>query len=443
MKRIDIADWTISQALSMGAQAARVELSCIDMLNVQCDDAEVSTLQQNSSCALVMRLYVDGRYGTYSTNRLERSEILSLISSGIACTRLLTPDPDRSLPDPKRYYQASSLQQNRLEAIALGNYSEEGNDRFDPVAMALSVGAPILGADSRIINVSTQLGYRRGWQYLADTQGFRGLSLCSQSYAFTSVSLHDEGDSRPSDGWFDYAIDFKGLSPALDGLGRKALDAALWRLGSGAVPAGRYTIAVEPTCLMKLLSPLIDAMSDYSLYQKRSFLIDRLDSVITSPILTITEEPQHHGAYGACLFDFEGVRTSATDIIRNGRLCTYLFGTYYSRKMSVAPTLSGVNVLCIEPGTRSRQQILDSSPSDVILITGFLGGNSNEATGDFSFGIEAQLFRHGERIQGIAGMNITGNILSLWQNLAEVANDTEKVTDGYFPTLFFHDIELA
>lgn len=441
MKRIEIADWAIEEALRNGAQAARVELSCIDMLNVQCEDAEVTTLQQNSGCGLVIRLFADGRYGTYSTNRLERSEISELIRNGLACTRLLTPDPDRALPAPERYYRASSIQQNINDAKALGNFIEDAAGDFDPIKMALSISRPLIGTDSRIINISTQLGNRSGWQYLADTQGFRGVSLCSQAYAYTSVALFDEDETRPSDGWVEYAINYSELSQTIPTLGSKALTAAIWRLGASSIPSGKYTVAIEPVCLMKMLNPLLEAISDYNLHQRRSFLIDRIDTIVTSQNLTLTDEPQRYGAFGACLFDYEGVRTSATDIIRNGRLCTYFFDTYFSRKMNVAPTLSGPTVLCIEPGTHSRQQILDSL-GNTVLITGFLGGNCNETTGDFSFGIEAQLFRHGERIQSIGGMNITGNILQFWQNLREISSEVEKIPDGFFPTLFFHDINI-
>lgn len=442
MKRISIADWAIQEALRQGAQAARAELSCIDMLNVQCEDDEVTALQQNSGCGLVIRLYVDGRYGTYSTNRLDRSEIAHLISNGITCTRLLTPDPDRTLPDPSRYYRASSLEHNRLQAIALGNYIDDDPALgLNPVQMALSVAQPILGADSRIINISTQLGNRSGWQYLADTQGFSGISLCCQAYAYTSVALHDQGDSRPSDGWVEYGINFTELHTRLAPLGQLSLQAALWRLGASSVKAGRYTVAVEPVCLPKLLNPLLEAMSDYNLYQHRSFLADRLGEQITSPCFTLTDEPQRHGAFGACLFDFEGVRTEQTPLITDGRLLTYFIGTYYGRKMHTTPTVSQANVLCIKPGTQSRQHIM-SSLGQTILITGFLGGNCNETTGDFSFGIEAQLFVHGERVQAIAGMNITGNMLELWKNLSEVSSDAERVPDGYFPTLFFSNINI-
>ncbi len=439
-KRIEIADWAMEEARKLGAQAARVELSCIDMLGVQCEDAEVSTLQQNSGCGLVMRLFVDGRFGSYSTNRLDKSEISTLLANGIACTRLLSPDLDRTLPDPSRYYRSASLAQCEADSKALGSYKANRPDA-DPVQMALSVYAPIAGKDPRLIHVTTQLGSRSGWQYIADTQGFRGIGFCSNAYAYTSVSLQDEGDSKPSDGWMYAGIDYDELLPLLPQLAPQALLAAQLRIGATTVRPGHYHLAIEPVCLMKLLDPLLDALGGYSLYAKRSFLADRLGEQIVSPLLNITDQPHRKGAFGACLYDLEGVRTSAQDIIRNGKLCTYFLSTYYARKLKATPTLSGPNVLCIDPGTESRQSLL-ARYDETVLVTGFLGGNCNEVTGDFSFGIEGQLYVKGTRTQGIAGMNITGNMLQLWQNVCAIANDTERTFDGYFPTLFFEGIEL-
>jgi len=420
---------------------ARVELSCIDNLTVQCQDTEVTTLQQSNGCGLTLRLFVDGRYGTYSTNRLEKEELERFISNGIACTRLLTPDPDRVLPDPSRYYKASSLEQNRQEMLALENFAAP-HPATDPVAMACSIARPVMGLDTRLMHLSTYLTNRSGWQYMADSQSFRGYSCCSMAGAYTTANMKDEGDSRPSDSWMEYCIGLEELTPLLPDLGLKALKQAQMRIGATTIPAGRYHIAVEPVCLSKLLDPLLIAMQDFSLYQKRSMLqTHSIGDQIVSPLLTLTEEPHRKGAFSACLFDFEGVRTQYMPLIQEGKLQTWFIGTYLGRKLQMAPTLSNPNVLCIAPGTETRQQVLDSL-DDTILITGFLGGNCNDVTGDFSFGIEGQLYRHGERIQGIAGMNLTGNILDFWNHLSHVCSDVERIPDGYFPTLFFEGIEI-
>ncbi len=58
-----------------------------------------------------------------------------------------------------------------------------------------------------------------------------------------------------------------------------------------------------------------------------------------------------------------------------------------------------------------------------VLITGFIGGNCNGSTGDFSYGIEGFLISDGKIVHPVNEMNITGNMTSFWFNLEEMGND--------------------
>jgi PmbA protein len=44
-----------------------------------------------------------------------------------------------------------------------------------------------------------------------------------------------------------------------------------------------------------------------------------------------------------------------------------------------------------------------------IIVSGFLGGNSNSTTGDFSFGVQGALVENGKIVQPLNEMNISGN----------------------------------
>lgn len=442
IKDYEITKWAVEEAQKAGADAVRAELICFENLNIQAEGNIISSLQQNQSHGLSLSLFVDNRYGSFSTNNFSKESIRNLIHSGIANTRFLAPDPDRTLPDPARYYRASSLNKAIEEALSLKNYNDSPYANAPkPTEIAIDLVKRIEGADPRIINISANVGGRNGWQFTTDSQGFEGFAFGSQYMAYTSVSLQDTDGSRPSDGWVDFALDFNELNGCLDRHSRLALTAAQQKLGAHELKSGKYTIAVEPTCIMKLIDPIVEAMYGGSLYQHQSFLEGKLGEQIASPLLTLREDPQRIGAFGAALFCDDGVAAQPYDLIRNGKLCTWLIGTYYAHKLHMEPTCTNTSVLCIDTQERSRKQILESEP-EVLLITGFLGGNSNSTTGDFSFGIEGQLFRYGERVQGVSGMNLTGNFLDFWKHLSETSSDTEKIPDGYFPLTLFKDVTL-
>ena len=78
-----------------------------------------------------------------------------------------------------------------------------------------------------------------------------------------------------------------------------------------------------------------------------------------------------------------------------------------------------------------------------ILITGFIGGNSNSTTGDMSIGITGQLFDQGRAVQPVEEMNIAYNHLRLWTKVIEVGNDPYPYSSQYFPSVVFKDIVVS
>ena len=78
-----------------------------------------------------------------------------------------------------------------------------------------------------------------------------------------------------------------------------------------------------------------------------------------------------------------------------------------------------------------------------ILINGFIGGNSNSNTGDFSIGITGTLFENGELTQAVAEMNIADNHLEFWKKLTEAANDPWTYSSWQMPSLVFTDVVVS
>ena len=80
---------------------------------------------------------------------------------------------------------------------------------------------------------------------------------------------------------------------------------------------------------------------------------------------------------------------------------------------------------------------------DSILITGFIGGNSNSTTGDASIGIVGQLFEGGELVHVVPEMNVADNHLKFWNRPVEVANDPWIYSSFRTPSLVFTDVVVG
>ena len=80
---------------------------------------------------------------------------------------------------------------------------------------------------------------------------------------------------------------------------------------------------------------------------------------------------------------------------------------------------------------------------DGILVTGFLGGNSNATTGDFSLGVQGYRIRAGVLAEPLVEANIAGNQLQFWPQLAAVGNDPYAYSTARTPTLVFEGVQFA
>ena len=98
-----LAQWAMDFALKNGCQAARVNLNSGSNSSFELRDAKMDKLQQASENGLSITLFVNNRYGSFSTNRLDKKELERFITNGIESTKYLAEDAFRSLPDSSRY----------------------------------------------------------------------------------------------------------------------------------------------------------------------------------------------------------------------------------------------------------------------------------------------------------------------------------------------------
>ena len=89
-------------ALDNGANNARVSICSGSNSLFEYRDKNLDKLQQAAENRMEIELFVDERYGSYSTNRMEKTSLFKFISSAIESTRYLDKDPARNLPEPAR-----------------------------------------------------------------------------------------------------------------------------------------------------------------------------------------------------------------------------------------------------------------------------------------------------------------------------------------------------
>ena len=294
--------------------------------------------------------------------------------------------------------------------------------------------------DDRLISVSAAYSDGISESYIIDSNGFEGESATTYYNLSAETSLQDKGDARPSSYWYHTSIFWNRLQK--EGITQKAYERTLQKLGQEKIESGKYKMLVDNLSISRLLSPIISALYGSSIQQKQSFLIDKLDKKIVSDKITLIDNPHLKQARGACWFDGEGVATEKRNVIEKGTLQTYYLDTYYAGKLAMNPTIQSPSVLIMDTGNKNFESLI-SQIDKGIWVTGFNGGNSNPTTGDFSLGIEGFLIENGRLIRPVNEMNITGNLLSLWQNIVEIGNDPRLNSSWRIPSILFDNVNFT
>jgi len=429
----EIARWAMNYAIKKGCSQSRVSVVTAIDNSFEYRNNQLDKLQQSSENKLYVEVFVEGRYGAFSTNRLDKKELEHFIGEGIESTKFLSSDACRVLPDLERCYQGEEKSLQLFDDTLLNVTAEQ------KIELIKQTVDEVYGKDDQIISVSSFLYDGCSSEYMITSNGFEAESNDSACSLGAEVSLKTNSDARAEGYWSESEIFWDKLPKT--NIASKAFERAVGKIGQSKIQSGQYNMLLDNQVSARLLSPLISAMYGASLQQKNSFLLDKLGEVITSPLLSLIDKPHMQGNFGARWYDGEGVATSERSIIEKGVLSTYFIDTYHSKKMGVVPTIGSPSIVEAQFGERNFSEILKKL-SNGIWVTGFNGGNCNSTTGDFSFGVEGFKIEKGEITKPISEMNITGNMLEFWLNLLEIGNDPRRNTSWRIPSLLFDNVNF-
>ena len=456
-KELDFVRKALETARKAGASHARATLSKSEEDLVATLDGEVDRVTHCADRSLSIALFADGRFGSFSTNKLDPASLEAFIAKAVETVRQVAPDPFRTLPDPARCCHDALTG----DELGLVDPAREGltPDERQRLALSASVRASFPGSQpsGEAAAASTAPAEAAGYEIVSeegeysdsiyetvvmDTNGTCCLHRETSFDYGVEITIESNGE-KYSGYWWDASSHLAGLdAPAC---GREALERAVAQIGSQPAPSGRYTAVIDAERASKLVSPLLRALSAYSIQQNNSFLMDSVGRQLFPEGLTLVDLPRIPGQTCSKYFDSEGVATKEATVIGAGVVRQYFVNTYMANKMQISPN--------VEDATRPKvlpwpcpgldcEAILRRCGSG-ILVTDFNGGNSNPVTGDFSYGIEGFLFEDGRIVRPVSGMLMTGNFLDLWSRLLAAGDDARPCQTKLIPTLAFAEVDFS
>ncbi len=430
----DLAKHTVHLTLKQGAQQAGASIQRTRYIQVVQRDGKLERVRESLSSSLSLSVYAGGRYSQHSTSDLRPTALEQFVGRAIEMTKVLAPDEHRHLLDPK-YYEG-----RRTEPLDIRDPAYDRIDTKQRTDLAVAVERGAKQAKGPIISVRAEYRDEKSDWVRVHSNGFED-SDASTAFWIGAMATVDDDGRKPEDYHF---IGGRYLADMQDpeAVGLQASRRALARMGQTTLPSGAMTVVVENRTVARVLGYLLSALQGSSLQQKRSFLLEKKGQKIGGATFTLIDDPFLPRGMGSARFDSDGMSKRKRVLVDEGTLQDYLIDNYYARKMAVEPTGYSTSNLIIPPGAESLDRLY-ARIGNGVLITGFLGGNADLTTGDFSHGFKGFEIKNGKLGGPVGEMNITGSHTTLWSKLRYTGDDPYVYSRFRMPSLVFEDVSVS
>ncbi len=435
----DLAERLVDFARKCGADEAEVSVADGREFDVDVRKGRIEHLVEAGSRVCGLKVIRDRRTAYASSSDLAMGTLHRLVRNAVRRTGLGSPDEFAGLaPLSRKQVDAASL---RLYDPAVASL-----DSKTKIALARDTERIAL-LDRRITNShGSNFGTTELRSVLANSNGFVG--EYEQTFCELSVGLQaGDTDNKVEDSWFSAKRHFKDLATP-DAVARKAVERTVRQLRPRKIRTQNVPVVFESTQTSWLLGFLFGCVTGTAVYQKATFLADKLGQRIGNGLITIVDDGLMPGEIGTRPFDSDGLPSRKTTVVEKGILKSYLCNTYAARKLKLRSTGNaegggvGPNNFYLEPGTVAPEKIVASMKKGLILIR-TLGHGLNSVSGDISRGAFGLWVEGGEIVYPVSEITISGNLGNILNTIEAVGNDLEFFSPVTGPTIKVAEMTVA
>jgi len=248
-----------------------------------------------------VRSVFGGRTARATTNKFDDESLIRVVQASEALARVQEEDPD--LP------AMCTPQEAGLDGGAPSRHFDE-TAKLSPQQRAEVVGRMV---DVAVRAKLTAAGVCADGEHLSALFNSRGVArFYKQTHSELSITML----AGNSSGWQKAnSPQFSRLDPMMlaETAAKKASDSA----DPKEVPAGKYTVILEPAAVLDLVGFMFWDFGGLALLDQRSFLNNRIGKKVFGENITVYDDVYHPLQTGAD-WDGEGVRRERIELIRDG-----------------------------------------------------------------------------------------------------------------------------
>lgn len=415
---LDLAKTALDLAREAGAESAEASVSIARKFHAEARENALSKLEGSIGRSMFVRVFRNGRKATLSTSDLSRDGIAAAVRRAVSQADCVAVDELAGLPDDMGSDGANLELYD--DAIAQRDGAEKADD-------AMRLERLIREVDQRVVN-SSGSNYTDAVAVsgIANTNGFAAAYAWTRAGRSTGPVALDNGVKRIAH--YGTASRYFRELEAPDEVARTAVRRAVDLFGARKPTTMRVPVIFERDVACSFLEDIFAAASGSNVATNNSWLTERMGAQVGSALVNIADDGRLKGKLGSAPFDGEGVATRRTPVFEKGVLRSFLFDSYYARKLGARTTGNsngggiGPNNFYLEQGTMSLEELIAATAQGVLVLD-TIGFATEHASGTYSRGARGFYIENGELAYPIDEFTIAGQYPEMLSQVDAIAND--------------------
>lgn len=382
------------------------------------------------SHSVSIRVLTEQRTARASTNKLDADSIEAAVATAIEIARTLEPDPELlPLAEP--------------QPVPDVNHFVEATAACSPEARARVVAEAIRIVEAEGQTAAGIYSTDQGAEAILNSRGVFAMHAETMArFSITAMAGDSSGWAKAS------ATDLAAFAPAA--LARRAARNAALSSAPRELPAGRYTVILEPAAVLDLVGQIFGDFSGTAIADQRSFLTDRMGEQLFSEAIHITDDVYHPLQCGGS-YDGEGVPRKRLTLVDAGKPREVAYCRLAARRAGAAPTGHGFAVpneigeapmnIVIRGGGHTLDQLIASTGRG-ILVTRLWYIREVDPYEKIMTGMTRDgtfLIENGEVVCGVRNFRFNQSVIELLRNVeamtAEERASGEEAFDMVVPAM--------
>lgn len=435
MNRKELAERLVERALKSGAQDAEAFVAESASVEIEIRDAKVETVEYKNLAGYGVRVLIDGKMGFASSNNVDVEKAGDILARLVKYTSYHSPDEHNVFPASGNGADIDHSLDHYDEKVLTTPVEKK-------IEVALAIESLTREADKRIVHIPyLQYGDEATEYTIVSSRGITGEARRTEVYgAAMAAAMQTGADGNPDPATIQTGVgievtaDFEKLNP--QEVARKASTYAVRMLGAVDGSTAEMAGVFPPETGHSFIKLIADMVAADLVQKKKSLYSGRINEMVASGLVTITDDGRMKGGLGSMAVDAEGVPSTTTPIIDKGKLVGFLHDSYTAHRGNAAstgnakrssfdtrPYIAPTNFY-LAAGKISRDALL-SAVSEGLYVTEVSGlhASVDRVTGHFSIPGKGILIKNGELTHPIGNITISGNIFDFFKGIDAVADD--------------------